>query len=86
MVHFGAQTVTPQHIGVDQSKPFSLVKLVGPSAAVCRRYEKILVGVTTRGAAHRVDALDEHDGLRRSTLGLLRSCLLHVGCLFPLAL
>lgn len=42
MVHFGAQTVTPQHIGVDQSKPFSLVKLVGPCGAVCRRYEKIL--------------------------------------------
>eukprot|EP01043_Picozoa_sp_COSAG02_P049627 COSAG02_NODE_5004_length_4727_cov_1.535220_3_plen_77_part_00 len=27
---------------VDQSKPFSLVKLVGPRAAVCRRYEEIL--------------------------------------------
>ena len=42
MVPFGLQTVTPQHVGVDQSKPFSLVKLVGPRAAVCRRYEKIL--------------------------------------------
>ena len=42
MVPFGLQTVTPQHVGVDQSKPFSLVKLVGPSAAVCRRCGKIL--------------------------------------------
>ena len=42
MVPIRLRTVTPQHVGVDQSKPFSLVKLVGPSAAVCRRYEKVL--------------------------------------------
>ena len=60
MVPFGLQTVTPQHVGVDQSKPFSLVKLVGPSAAVCKRYEKLLrmaqklVGVR---AAHAVQDL-----------------------------
>ena len=42
MVPFRLQNVTSQRIGVDQSKPFSLVKLVGPYAAVCRRYEEIL--------------------------------------------
>ena len=42
MVPIRLQTVTPQHLGVDQSRRFSLVKLVGPSAAVCRRYEKLL--------------------------------------------
>ena len=42
MVPFRLQTVTPRHLGVDQFARFSLVKLVGPSAAVCRRYEKVL--------------------------------------------
>ena len=42
MVPFRLQSVTPQHLGLDQFARFSLVKLVGPSAAVCRRYEKIL--------------------------------------------
>ena len=42
MVPIRLQTVTPQHVGVDQFARFSLVKLVGPSPAVCGRYEKIL--------------------------------------------
>ena len=42
MVPTRLRTVTPRHLVVDQSKPFSLVKLVGPSAAVCRRCGKIL--------------------------------------------